>query len=256
MRSALANDQRGADQTVRAASHLMIDTILKKSTVLVVDNEAGIRRLLRVCLERNGYGVVEASTGDEGIGETIRCHPDAVFLDMGLPDMHGMTVLKRLREWTQVPVLIVSECAREIEKVKALDGGANDYITKPFNTDELMARLRVTQRPHVQPSANTEVFQHGHLSVDLTSRTVKLKGNRVKLTPTEYALLRLFVQNAGKVLTHSQILREISGPDGHRNLTLLRVYLSYLREKLEINPAKPELFITEPGVGYRFTLQE
>src|SRR5258708_979371 len=115
----------------------------KKSTVLVVDDEAGIRRLLRVCLERNGYGVVEATTGDEGIGETIRCHPDAVLLDLGLPDMNGMAVLKRLREWTQVPVLVVSECNREHDKIDALDNGANDYITKPFSTDELMARLRV-----------------------------------------------------------------------------------------------------------------
>lgn len=256
MRRAFANDYRGADQTVRAASHLMTDVTPKKSTVLVVEHEAGIRRLLRVCLERNGYGVVEATTGDEGIGETIRCHPDAVLLDMGLPDMHGMAVLKRLREWTQVPVLIVSACVRETEKVRALDSGANDYITKPFNTDELMARLRVTQRPHVQPVVNMEVFQYGHLSVDLVTRTVKIKGNRVKLTPTEYSLLRLFVQNAGKVLTHDQILKEISGPGERRNLTCLRVYLSYLREKLEANPAEPELFITEPGVGYRFTLQE
>jgi len=214
-----------------------------------------MRRLLRVCLERNGYAVVEAPTGDAGINEAVRCHPDAVLLDLGLPDVDGLEVLKRLREWSQVPVLVVSVRSQEDDKITALDSGANDYLTKPFSTGELLARLRAAQRL-VQPQAVPEVFETGPLKVDLTTRTVKLKGRRVKLTATEYALLHLFVKHAGKVLTHSQILREIWGGDDADKMGYLRVYMAYLRQKVEVNPAEPELLITEPGIGYRLAVGE
>lgn len=225
----------------------------KPKTVLVVDDEIQMRRLLRICLERNGYSVVEAATGDQGISEAVRCHPDAVLLDLGLPDVDGLEVLKRLREWSQVPVLVVSVRGHEDDKIAALDSGANDYVTKPFSTGELLARLRVAQRL-AQPHPVAEVFEAGPLSVDLTTRTVKVKGRRVKLTATEYSLLHLFVKHAGKVLTHSQILREIWGADDAEKLGYLRVYMNYLRQKLETNQAEPELLITEPGIGYRLVV--
>jgi two-component system KDP operon response regulator KdpE len=227
----------------------------KKSKVLVIEDEVQMRRLLRVSLERNGYEVVEAPTGEEGIGEAARCQPDAVVLDLGLPDMDGLKVLKRLREWTRVPVLVVSVRNHEEEKIMALDDGANDYITKPFSTGELLARLRVAQR-YGKPAERATVFKSGDLLVDLTARVVKVRGKKVKLTATEYAMLRLFVQHAGKVLTHGQILREIWGPDDADKTGYLRVYMAYLREKIERNAAEPELLITEPGVGYRLTAEE
>jgi two-component system KDP operon response regulator KdpE len=227
----------------------------KKSTVLVIEDEIQMRRLLRVSLERNDYEVVEAPTGGEGIGEAARCQPDVVLLDLGLPDMDGLAVLKRLREWTQVPVLVVSVRGHEDEKITALDAGANDYITKPFSTGELLARLRAAQR-YGKPAEPAAVFQSGDLQVDLASRTVKVRGRKVKLTATEYAMLCLFVQHAGKVLTHGQILREIWGPDDGDKTGSLRVYMAYLREKLERKPAEPELLVTEPGVGYRLTVED
>jgi two-component system KDP operon response regulator KdpE len=233
----------------------MTELAAKIPTVLVIDDEIQIRRLLRVCLERNGYQVVEASTGEEGIGQAIRYQPGVVLLDLGLPDMEGLTVLKRLREWSQVPVLVVSVREREDDKITALDNGANDYITKPFSTGELLARLRVVQR-YAQPSAKTTAFSSGNLEVDLTTRTVKLKGRTIKLTATEYSLLHLFVQHAGKVLTHGQLLREVWGSKEIEKTGPLRVYMAYLREKLEANPAKPELLVTEPGVGYRLVLRD
>jgi two-component system, OmpR family, KDP operon response regulator KdpE len=227
----------------------------KKTTVLVIDDEVQIRRLLRVCLEMNGYDVVEAATGQSGIEEAVRCQPDIVLLDLGLPDIDGLNVLKRLREWSQAPVLVVSVRHREDDKITALDNGANDYITKPFGTGELLARLRVLQRS-AQPRTRVEVFHSGPLSVDLTSRTVKIKNRTIRLTATEYSLLLLFVQHAGKVLTHGQLLREIWGVAEVEKTGPLRVYVGYLRDKLEANPAKPELLITEPGVGYRLVIRE
>lgn len=230
-------------------------TSVKKTKVLVIDDEVQIRRLLRVTLEKSGYEVVEAATGEEGIGEAALCSPDAVILDLGLPDIEGITVLTRLREWSQVPVLILSVHSQEDEKIKALDSGANDFVTKPFSTGELLARLRVAQRS-AQPAKQAEVFHSGELSVDLSTRTVKVSGKKIRLTAKEYSLLRLFVQHAGKVLTHRTILREVWGPDDVEQTGYLRVYMAYLREKLEGNPTEPELFITEPGVGYRLVLPE
>ncbi len=227
----------------------------KKSMVLVIDDEPQIRRLLRVCLERNGYEPVEAASGDTGIAEAIRCQPDVVLLDLGLPDMDGLEVLKRLREWSQAPVLVISVRDREDDKITALDAGANDYITKPFGTGELLARLRVIER-YAKPAIKAPIFCTGTLQVDLTTRTVKSQGRMVKLTATEYALLLMFVQHAGKVLTHGQLLREIWGSKEVEKTGPLRVYMAYLREKLETNPAKPELLVTEPGVGYRLVVGE
>lgn len=225
-----------------------------KPTVLVIDDELQIRRLLRVCLEANNYRVIEAPTGQEGLAAAAQHRPDVVVLDLGLPDLDGVSVLKRLREWSRVPVLVLSVRDREDDKIKALDHGADDYVTKPFGTGELLARLRVAMR-HGLPSAEAAVFRGGQLEVDLTARVVKLAGKEVKLTATEYALLRLFVQHAGKVLTHQQILREVWGPNYVDQTQYLRVYMAHLREKLEAEPAKPALFLTEPGIGYRLVLK-
>jgi two-component system KDP operon response regulator KdpE len=222
-----------------------------KTTVLVIDDEVQIRRLLRVSLEAHGYRVFEAATGQDGLTEAAQRHPELVLLDLGLPDMDGVSVLKRLREWSRVPVLVLSVRDREEDKIAALDNGADDYVTKPFSTGELVARLRVAQR-HAKPAPEMAVFRSGQLEVDLSARVVTLQGKEVKLTATEYGLLRLFVQHAGKVLTHRQILREVWGPNYIEQTHYLRVYMAHLREKLEARPAQPELFITEPGVGYRF----
>jgi two-component system KDP operon response regulator KdpE len=224
----------------------------KPRIVLIIEDEDQIRRLLRVSLERNGYQVVEASTGDEGIDQAIAHQPDLVLLDLGLPDTDGLTVLRRIREWSQVPILVVSVRDREDDKIKALDSGANDYITKPFSTGELLARLRVVQR--YSPSPNQTLFSSGDLQVDLAARTVKVRGRTIRLTATEYSLLHLFIQHAGKVLTHGQVLREIWGSHDEQKTGPLRVYMGYLREKLEADPAKPRLLLTEPGVGYRLAL--
>jgi two-component system KDP operon response regulator KdpE len=221
-----------------------------KPTALVIDDELQIRRLLRVCLEANGYRVLEAATGQEGITEAAQRTPDVVILDLGLPDMEGVAVLKRLREWTKVPVVVLSVRDREEDKIAALDNGADDYVTKPFGTGELLARLRVAER-HALPAAENALFRAGDLEVDLTARVVKLKGQEVKLTATEYSLLRLFVRHAGKVLTHHQILKEVWGPNSVEQTHYLRVYIAHLREKLEADPSKPRLIVTEPGVGYR-----
>ena len=221
-----------------------------KPMALVVDDEVQIRRLLRVCLESDGYRVHEASTGQEAITEAAQRKPDVVVLDLGLPDMDGVEVLKRLREWSRVPVLVLSVRDREEDKIAALDHGADDYVTKPFGAGELLARLRVARR-HADPAPELSVFRSGALEVDLTARVVKVDSKEVKLTATEYSLLRLLVQHAGKVLTHRHILREVWGPNYAEQTHYLRVYMAHLREKLEREPGKPRLLITEPGVGYR-----
>ncbi|HEX4122469.1 MAG TPA: response regulator transcription factor [Verrucomicrobiae bacterium] len=233
----------------------MSEIATKKTTILVIDDEVQIRRLLRTCLEISGYAVAEADSGQAGIEEAVRCPPDVVLLDMGLPDMNGLSVIKRLREWSQTPILIVSVRRDEENKIAALDNGANDYVTKPFGTGELLARIRVLMRA-AHPRPTMEVFHSGPLSVDPVGRNVKVNGRAVRLTATEYSLLLLFVQHAGKVLTHGQLLREIWGVTEADKTGPLRVYIGYLREKIEPDPAKPELLITEPGVGYRLVVNE
>jgi two-component system KDP operon response regulator KdpE len=225
-----------------------------KPIVVVIDDAPQVRRLLRVILGIDGYTVFEAANGQQGLAEVARRHPDVVVLELGLPDMEGVDVLLRLREWNSVPVIILSARKSELDKITALRSGADDYLTKPFSAEELLARLQVALR-HAQPAAEGTVFTTGPLTVDLASRSVKVKGKPLKLTGTEYALLRFFVRNAGKVLTHSQIMEAVWGP-GHRDKTnYLHVYMTYLREKIEAVPAEPELLVTEARVGYRLELK-
>jgi two-component system, OmpR family, KDP operon response regulator KdpE len=226
------------------------ETAKSLPVALVIDDEAQIRRLLRITLEANGYRVFDAATGQDGVVQAAQSRPDVILLDLGLPDLEGTEVLKRLREWSRVPVIILSVRDREDDKVAALDAGADDYVTKPFNSAELLARLRAALR-HTQPQGVDAIFRSGDLEVDLSRRIVLKCGKEVKFTPIEYSLLRLLVTHAGKVLTHRQLLREVWGPNYVEQTHYLRVYMAHLREKLEANPAQPELFLTEPGVGYR-----
>ena len=217
---------------------------------LVIDDEPQIRRLLRVTLEANGYRVFDATTGEEGVVQAAQRRPDVVLLDLGLPDLDGITVLKRLREWSQVPIIILSVRDREDDKIAALDAGANDYVTKPFSAGELLARLRAVLR-HTHNQGADAVLRTGNLEVDLAGRVVRKRGEVVKLTPTEYALLRLLVTHVGKVLTHRQLLTDIWGPKASQATHYLRVHIAHLREKVEDDPAQPKLIITEPAIGYR-----
>ncbi|MBK9746864.1 MAG: response regulator [Chloroflexi bacterium] len=221
------------------------------AVTLIVDDEVQIRRFLRISLEANGYTVHEVESGKEALNEAGILRPDLIILDLGLPDMDGLEVLRRLREWTKTPVIVLSVKGQDHVKIAALDAGADDYVTKPFSVQELLARLRVALR-HAHPETDeSPVFQAGDVSVDFTRRLVAKGGEPVKLTPTEYALLRLMIQNVGKVLTHKQILREVWGKEYEEEVHYLRVYMTQLRQKLEADPARPELLITEPGVGYR-----
>jgi len=220
------------------------------TSVLVIDDEVQIRRLLRVTLEKLGYAVHEAATGGDGLQMVLGKKPDVVLLDLGLPDKDGASVLAELRSWSAIPVIVISVRNSEEDIVRLLDAGADDYIIKPFNTGELIARMKVAIRHHAPQEAQA-VFSTGRLSVDLLDREVKVAGEPVKLTPTEYGLLRLFVQHAGRILTHRQLLREVWGPNMDEETNYLRVYITGLRKKIETNPQMPELIITEPGVGYR-----
>jgi two-component system, OmpR family, KDP operon response regulator KdpE len=220
------------------------------SVALVIDDEPQLRRLLRVTLEGNGYRVVDAATGHDGILQAAQCRPDVIVLDLGLPDLGGLDVLKRIREWSRVPVLILSVRDGEADKIAALDQGADDYVTKPFNSGELLARLRAALR-HIQPQGAGALFRSGGLEVDLAARVVRKDAREVKLTPTEYALLRQFVTHAGKVLTHRHLLTEVWGPNAGKETHYLRVHIAHLRDKIENDPARPELLITESGIGYR-----
>jgi two-component system KDP operon response regulator KdpE len=221
-------------------------------SALVIDDEPQIQRLLTITLEGNGYRVTTTGTGQEGLAAAARHRHDIIILDLGLPDVNGVQVLKQLREWTQTPVVILTVLDEEADKIEALDNGADDYVTKPFHTGELLARLRAALRHADKGKLEEPVFRAGGLSVDFANRRVSRDGQPIKLTATEYALLRLFVQHAGKVLTHRHILCEIWGPQHEQQTQYLRVYMTRLRDKLEADPAEPVLFRTEPGVGYRF----
>ena len=218
---------------------------------LVIDDEPQIRRLLRVTLEGNGYQVIDAATGNDGIVQAAQRRPEVVLLDLGLPDLDGVIVLKRLREWSKVPVIILSVRDREDDKIAALDAGADDYVTKPFSPRELLARLRTAMR-HVQPEGAESIYRSGDLEVDLAARVVRKQGREVKLTPIEYSLLRLFVRNAGKILTHRQILTDVWGPNAGEQTHYLRVHIAHLREKIEGEKSQTRMIATESGVGYRF----
>ena len=221
-------------------------------SVLVIDDEPQIQRLLTITLEAQGYRVAIAGTGKEGLEATAQRRRDLIVLDLGLPDLSGMSVLKQIREWTQTPVIILTVQDAETEKIDALDSGADDYVTKPFNSGELLARVRAALRRGDKGKVEEPVLHFGDVTINLAGRRVSRGSEPVKLTATEYALLKLFVQHAGKVLTHRHLLREVWGPDQENETQYLRVYVQRLREKLETDPNSPVLFLTEPGVGYRF----
>ncbi len=219
--------------------------------VLVVDDEPQIRRFLRASLSAHGYHVIEAPGGHDGLRMATTEHPDVVILDLGLPDIDGTEVIGRIREWSKVPVIILSVRGREQDKIDALDRGADDYVTKPFGIGELLARIRAALRHQLQSEVEDPVFRSGGLVVDLAKRIVTVDEAEIKLTPKEYDLLRHLVRHAGKVLTHQYLLREVWGPTYMRETHYLRVYIGTLRQKLEPDPARPRYILTEPGVGYR-----
>lgn len=222
-----------------------------RSEVLIVDDEIQIRRLLRLTLEDAGYVVREAETGQAGLTEVARAAPDAVILDLGLPDLTGVEVLARLRERSAIPVLILSVFGEESNKIAGLDAGADDYLIKPFGDGELLARLRALLR-RIKPAVAANVFRFGSVEVDFERRRVAKGGRAVKLTSMEYALLRLFILHRDKALTHRQILRELWGPKAEGQTHYLRTYMMRLRRKLEDEADAPQYFQTESGIGYRF----
>jgi two-component system KDP operon response regulator KdpE len=218
--------------------------------VLVVDDETSIRRYLRAALSAQGFAVYEAANGQEAINAVISAHPDIIILDLGLPDFDGIAVTRRLREWSQTPIIILSVREAEHDKIAALDAGADDYLTKPFGTGELMARMRVVMR-RLSSTPDKPILQVEDLRLDLTRRQVTVDKKQISLTPTEYEILRLLLQNAGKVLTHHQLLRQVWGSAYESEMHILRVNISNLRRKIEPDPARPHYLLTEPGVGYR-----
>ncbi len=218
--------------------------------VLVVDDERAIRRFLRTSLTAYNYVIYEASSGQEALTAVIAHRPDLLILDLGLPDMDGIEVIRQLREWTPLPIIVLSVRERESDKINALDAGADDYLTKPFGIGELMARLRVAVR-RTAPAESEPIFSLEGLQVDLARRRVTSQEKEVQLTPTEYDLLRVMVLNAGKVLTHRQLLRQVWGLGYEEEMHLLRVNISNLRRKIEPEPNRPYYIVTEPGVGYR-----
>jgi two-component system, OmpR family, KDP operon response regulator KdpE len=220
--------------------------------VLVVDDERAIRRFLRVSLG-NDYTVFEAENGAVALQITVDNRPDLVILDLGLPDMDGVEVIRRLREWTLVPIIVVSVRDSEEDKVAALDAGADDYLTKPFSAAELLARIRATLRHCARPETDP-IYQSGKLYINVTLRQVLVKNQPAALTPTEYEILRALVIHAGKVLTHKQLIQAVWGNDYDADSHLLRVNISNLRKKIEQDPLRPQYVITEPGVGYRLLL--
>ncbi|CAK0752346.1 DNA-binding transcriptional activator KdpE [uncultured Gammaproteobacteria bacterium] len=224
--------------------------------VLVIDDEPQIRRFLRVSLDADGYGVIEAGDGGEGLKACVREKPDLVILDLGLPDRDGIEVIQRIREWSAVPIIVLSIRTGEADKVTALDHGADDFVTKPFGMGELLARMRTALRHRVQVEGAEPVFVSGRLRVDLVYRQVLAAGQPARLSPKEYDLLRLLVRHAGKVLTHRHILREVWGPAHEHDTQYLRVLFRQLRQKIEADATHPRLLITEAGVGYRLQILE
>ena len=218
--------------------------------VLVVDDEPAIRRFLRVSLAAHGYVIFEADSGEAAMVAAATNRPDLIILDLGLPDLNGVEVTRRLREWTRIPIIILSVRGQDADKIAALDAGADDYVVKPFGVGELLARMRVALR-HVTPAGDEPVFVVDELVIDRARREVKVAGREMQLTPTEYGLLCALAAHAGKVLTHRQLLRELWGPGYEQETHMLRVNISNLRRKLEPDPTRPHYIRTEPGVGYR-----
>jgi two-component system, OmpR family, KDP operon response regulator KdpE len=226
------------------------------ATIIVIEDEAQIRRFLRTTLDSEGYHVVEAENAKQGLTEAATRKPDMIILDLGLPDMDGVEVVKGIREWSSVPIVILSARSLEKDKISALDAGADDYLVKPFGVGELLARIRVALR-HVSSAANGDedgVFSVGELKVDMIHRKVSVSGAEVHLTPIEYCLLSVLVKHAGKVLTHRMLLKEVWGPNYVERAHYLRIYMGTLRHKLEQDPARPRFLLTEVGVGYRLAV--
>jgi len=225
----------------------------KRARILVIDDEPQIRRLLKVALTAHGYEVDECEAGQEGINRSTLCNPDLILLDLGLPDIDGKSVIIAIRQWSKVPIIILTARNQENEKIEALDAGADDYITKPFSMGELLARLRVALR-HTMTVGNTSpLINCGDLVVDLVGRHVMRGDMEIKLTPTEYELLKVLAQNMGKVLTQKYLLETVWGNTYKDNTHYIRVYIAQLRRKIEVNPGQPKYIITESGVGYRLT---
>jgi two-component system KDP operon response regulator KdpE len=221
--------------------------------VLVVEDEPPMRKFIRASLGSHGYRVIEAGQATEAIGLLTSHNPALVLLDLGLPDGDGIDLTRQIREWTRVPIIVLSARGREDDKVSALDAGADDYLTKPFGVNELLARMRVALR-HAQPQGPSQVaepLQFGELRIDLVRREVFLGAEELHLTPIEYKLLTLLAHNAGRVLTHRQILKEVWGPSYASHAHYVRVHMAELRKKVEQDPSRPKLLVTEPGVGYR-----
>jgi two-component system KDP operon response regulator KdpE len=215
-----------------------------------------MRRFLSVSLSSNGYRVAEAENGAEGLSQAASRNPDLVLLDLGLPDQDGLVVTERLREWGKMPIIVISARGQEEDKIKALDGGADDYLTKPFGIGELLARVRVALRHSAATPVGETSFSVGALRVDLSKRQVTVGDREIHLTPIEYKLLTTLIKNAGRVVTHRQLLREVWGPGYGEQTQYTRVYMGQLRHKLEENPSRPLFLITEPGVGYRLRVRE
>jgi two-component system KDP operon response regulator KdpE len=227
--------------------------VTPKNTIVIIDDEPQIRKVLSIALESSDFKVVEAENGNDGIVQTATNHPQLVILDLGLPDRDGFSVIKELRMWTDIPIIILSVRNSEEDIVKALDLGADDYLTKPFNTSELLARIRANIR-RTQQSADGELFTNGNLSINFSSRIVTKGNKEIELTNTEYLLLALLAKNIGKVLTHNYLLKQIWGPSSVENTQYLRVFIGQLRKKIENDFSKPEIILTESGVGYRMII--
>ncbi len=225
--------------------------------VVLIEDEPQIRRFLRATLTGQGYRLFEATTGADGLVEVGSRQPDVVIVDLGLPDVDGIDVIRRLREWTAAPIIVLSARGQERDKVTALDAGADDYVSKPFGASELLARIRVALRHTAGASheADDATFTIGELRMDLLHRQVFVGDREVRLTPIEYKLLATLVRHAGKVVTHQQLLREVWGPTNTDQAHYVRVYMAHLRHKLEAEPARPQYLRTEPGVGYRLTTE-
>jgi two-component system, OmpR family, KDP operon response regulator KdpE len=227
-----------------------------KGMILVIEDEPQMQRFLRIVLQGQGYSFIEAQTGQEGLVQAATRSPDIILLDLGLPDIDGLEVTRRLREWSDIPIIVLSAREQEQDKIKALDAGADDYLTKPFGAGELLARIRVAIRHKVmrQAGQGEPVFILDNLRVDMSQRQVFLNEQEVHLTPIEYKLLTVLIQNAGKVVTHNQLLKEVWGPSYSKETQYLRVYMTQLRHKLELYPARPRFLINEPGIGYRLKI--
>ncbi len=228
---------------------------MEKKIILVIDDEAQIRRFLKIGLESQGYDVVEAESGEDGITLAVMKKPDIILLDLNLPGMNGIDVLKKLREWYQSPIIILTVRESEQDKIELLDNGADDYITKPFNMGELLARIRAIFR-RIKQDTDEPVFKYKNIIIDFSKRTVTIDGAPVKFTPLEYELLKLFAKNTGRVLTQRQIMKEIWGPGMESETSYLRVYIASIRKKIENDPSRPKILLTEPSVGYRFVVDE